>query len=811
MVRLRYLFPFLFALSGASGLIFEIVWQRYMVLAFGASAPAITAILTAFFTGIALGSWWGGKLLRTTRNLLRAYAFLELWIGLWGIAVPLLLKVADQLQIPLYEWLEPGPWMGFSLRFLLAMATVLPATLGMGATIPAMNRIVHGYKEEVGRSVSLAFGMNTAGAVLGCLLAGLLFIPELGLQRSLYAAGSLNVIVFLSVLLLAAFRNRTVDSPQNVGTGQPILQIAKEFGRSRVGVILSLYGLAGFLALGYEIVWFRMLGIYNSNSVITFTIGLAVYLLGFATGSLALFPLLAKRMQLRSVFALSLFGAGVASMLLVAAAYRFPDLNRQILHNLESVRTYHIIRQEILTAGILMFLPTCFMGLAYPAVCGLLVSSPAQTAPVTGLVYFVGTLGSAAGAISVSLGIVPAFDLTGSLAFLTIASAVLTVLAITATTPRHQLKSRTSVVGAGVLALTAAAFALFGHPFVEDGHLQRNGDNWAYRDSTPTFEKRLLRYRTGASGTVSVLEIVRSTDQARFLRVDNHAVAASDPGGLIDTKLLAHIPLVIHPNPKTAATVGFGSGSTSWSMSRYGVEVDAIEIEPEVINSAEFFTAQNHNVIQHPHFNLILDDARHHFHVTDRRYDVISTDVTNLQYKQNSSLYTREYFDLLKRRLRKGGIACAWAPMASVTDREFRILLATFQEVFPHTSVWIPTPTATSYYALFIGTPGPLKIDFQRLQGIFSDDAIREDLAEIGFLNFGQILRTLMLDAEGARQYAGEVPLHTDDRPILEFHTVASSWGAQVNLDTVLSYSVPAFNEYLINFTQRDFQETFSP
>jgi len=283
--------------------------------------------------------------------------------------------------------------------------------------------------------------------------------------------------------------------------------------------------------------------------------------------------------------------------------------------------------------------------------------------------------------------------------------------------------------------------------------------------------EKIMRYRAGRSGTILVCQ--NTEHGSRTICVDDQPVAATSSGNLVDSKMLAHLPLLLHPHPKTALTVGYGSGGTSWSMVQHGIEVECVEIEAEVPKSSNLFLTQNYNVLNEPNFLLTINDARNHLHTTQKKYDVISTDVTNLQYKQNGSLYTKEYFELMKRHLTVDGIACAWIPITGISEQEFKTLLRTWSEVYTHSSLWFMNHTYTNF-AILIATPNPLSIDMDRIQEGFSDPKIKDDLQKIRVNHPYQFVHFLLMGEDGIRQFTDQAPIHTDDHPVLEFYSVLS-------------------------------------
>ena len=759
----------LFFLSGVSGLAYETLWQRQMILIFGASAPATTAVLTSFFCGIAFGSLIGGRMLRRYANALAFYAAVELWIGVCALLLPFLLLGVEQLYVPLSQYWNAESQNAtplFLARFVMAVAVVLPATLGMGATIPAMNRILDEMrKQSIGTSVGLAYGTNTLGAVAGGLLTGFLLIKHLGVQNSLYLAFCVNAAVFVGALLLS--RRFPFTTP---------VHAAGKLPRAYFWLVAIYFG-SGFLALGLEILWLRVLGILATNGIYTFVIAITVYLLGFSLGSLFLFKRLARRFSALQIFFIANFGVGASALACISFAYFLPPIFRhqlvQIVVESGAPHLGHLTLFETVYAFSLMFLPALFMGLAYPAVCQKLIDDRENVAELSGLIYFVGNLGAMLGISLTGLVIITTLGLNATLGAFCVASALLALVTVLRYPDTFPARKRFAQAGAGLVSALSIAFVVAAPPILRFGNAAYDPqtEGWRQRPMRGDVQERhILRYKAGASATIIVKGEPLGTqpDFVRGLYVDDQQVASTGLEMVIDAKMLAHIPLMLHPHPSRVLTVGFGSGGTSYSMTTHGVDTFAAEIEPEVVRSAGFFLDVNHNVTGSPRFHLILNDARDHLHTTKRKYDVISTDVTNLQYKQNASLYSREYFRLMKQSLNEDGIACAWIPLTGIFEDELRILMRTFRSVFPHASLWF-MDHAENNFAILVGTPGPIRFDVKRFKEAFALPGVQGDLKRVGIEDPYQVMNFMYLDHEGYRQYAGTGPLHTDDRPILEF------------------------------------------
>jgi spermidine synthase len=638
---------------------------------------------------------------------------------------------------------------------------------------------------------------------MGGMLTGFLLIKSLGVRNSTYLAFGINALVFLGALYLS--RAFSFTTP---------LHIAKKLPNGFFWLVAIYFG-SGFLALGYEVLWLRMLGILATNGVYTFVLALAVYLLGFSLGSLFLFKQLAQSFSALKIFFIANLGVGATALACISSVYFWPPIiKRQLLRSVENGALHlgHLTSFEAVYAFSLMFLPAVFMGLAYPAVCQKLIEDKEHLAEQSGLIYFIGNLGAMFGIVLTGLLIIPALGLNGTFAAFCAASAVFAVLTLLIYPDTFPAGKSYGYASGGLVLMFSVLYVVNAPPILRYGEAHYDKQTKTWREGplhADAKETNILHYKAGASATILVKDERHSkaSDFVRRLYVDDQAVASTIPAAVIDAKMLAHIPLLLHPHPLNALTVGFGSGGTSYSMKAHGVATYAVEIEPEVLRSAEYFLDQNHNVMQSGNFRLILNDARDHLHTTRRQYDVISTDVTNLQYKQNASLYSREYFELMKQRLAEGGIACAWIPIKAIHEEDLQILMRTFHSVFPHATLWFMDHAETSF-GILIGTPQPVRFNMKRFKEAYAVPEVRRDLMRVGVEDPHQIMNFMYLDHEGYRAYAGTGPLHTDNRPALEFSSPVSFYAGGVPLYPMVekwdSLRAGSFSALLEGATEQD-------
>jgi spermidine synthase len=257
--------------------------------------------------------------------------------------------------------------------------------------------------------------------------------------------------------------------------------------------------------------------------------------------------------------------------------------------------------------------------------------------------------------------------------------------------------------------------------------------------------------------------------------VDGQPVAGTGAMSVVDQKMLAHLPLLLHPAPRHALTVGFGSGGTSYSMTLHGIDVDCVEIEAAVPGAAELFSSENHGVRGYPHYRLVIDDVRSWLRVSPVQYDVIATDCTNIQYRSNGDLYTVDYFRLMKRRLTPDGLATAWVPANGIDEADLKTLLRSFRQVFPHTSIWYMNSLPTDFL-IVIGSPGPLNIDLEALRRRMRQPEIARDLETVGLSDPCRLLYTFLAADGDLNAYLGTGPLNTDNRPVLSYTTYGATF-----------------------------------
>ncbi len=753
-----------FFLSGAAALVYEIVWQRMLMLVFGVSAWSITAVLTAFMAGLALGSWCMGRFADRSTNPVRSYAFIEFSIALAALAVSFAIDPLMAAYVQIAHALEPGFLGSQLIRFVLAfLIFLIPSTL-LGATMPFMSRIAAHSCRTIGSAFGWIYAINTLGSVGGAAVAGFVLIPKIGMRQAAYVALAGNVTAGLLAILLS-FGRQLRTLPKTVVAHSRIDVAPSTHDRDKHLSIRQIHLIAaslGFLGLGYEVAWSRLLAVYTLNSVYVFTMLMTVFLGGLAIGGgIAAVVIRRARNGVSKILAYVQFFAAMTGPLVLL----FTQVAAEWSYDLQLGVSSDVFWAEYSIAFGIVFIPTIIMGMSLPLLMELIPGGMDHPGGSVGKTYAFNAWGTVIGTALTGLVFIPWFGIRASLILLSVGNFILACVIAPSperATPRH----RQLIPIASVVFIIACTFVpqntQFYRPMVDPNNA-------------------IVYYAEGRSAVVHIELSQYAGETQRSLLVDSQSVAGTARHLVTDQKMLAHLPLLLHPNPKRAISVGFGTGGTSYSMKQHDVETHCVEIERAVPAASRQFFAQNHGAVgldqglgqYDSGFKLILDDARSWFHLATEPYDVIVDDLTSLQYKNNGNLYTVECFELIKKNLSPDGIACAWVPVNGIEENALKIAIKSFQEVFPHTSVWYFS-NVVNYFVVVVGTPEPLSIDIKDWRSRMTIPDVYYDLEEVGITNPYDLAASVILTEEEVARYVGNAPLHTDDKPILDYATHAS-------------------------------------
>jgi spermidine synthase len=752
----------LFVVSGAVGLIYEILWTRALGLIFGHTVFAITTVLAAFMLGLSLGSAALGRLARRAGHPLRLYAALEAGIGLSALAVTPLMDAAASLSLRLVT-VDARPLAVSAAQFALILPILLLPTALMGGTLPALIRLTGEGAERLGVRAGTLYAANTLGAVGGVATAGFALLPALGNRATGLLAAAANLALAGGAWVLSRSVPAPAPSPPPVST--PLGEDGGIGPHARGAAMLALAA-SGALAMVSETAWARALSLVVGSSTYAFTAMLLAFLLGIGLGSAA-YAARAPRPTLGLLGGIQLGAAGAGALALFAFR-RMPDL---FLWGFAISDAPAVVQPLQIAVSILTLLPiTCALGATFPCAVALAARPGDHASGAVGTPYAVNTLGAIAGTVVAGFLLVPTLGVEGTLRAAVGGSGAL-ALALMAWERWQAHGSRAAgpwrrwgAAGlAAAAALAAAALPGWDRRVLTSGVAIYGNTYLATAGGlhTALAGERLLSYRDGIGATVSVHENARG----RFLRINGKTDAST---GDMETQLmLGHLPLLLRPGARDVLVIGLGSGVTAGAVLRHPVRhLDVIEIEPAVAEAAAFFSRENGNALGDPRARLWIADARQFLLANSTRYDAIISEPSNPWIGGIAALFTREFFALVRSRLTPGGVAVQWVHGYGLAPGDLRMIVRTFGTAFPDATLW--GPNGGDY--LLVGGAGLITLDPAAIGArVASAPGVRRDLEGIGFNSPDSLLADFLLREDDLARYAAGAGLNTDDLLPLEF------------------------------------------
>ncbi|MDC0357582.1 fused MFS/spermidine synthase [Oligoflexia bacterium] len=769
---MRRIISILFLLSGITGLVYQVLWAKYLALFLGSTAQAHTIVLAVFLGGLALGSIVFGRIADRIGNQLALYGWLEIGVGVLGAASPYLLSSGADMYLYLARDNLLNPTILFLLKLVFSALVLLVPTVLMGGTLPALSRFMTDALGDMERKVSWLYFLNSAGAAFGALIAGFVLIPGLGLDlsTSLVAAG--NIVIGLIALLLAKGRAGVLAANQ-VG---PTTEVAEAGGGVSVYHIYIIYFaifLSGCISLGYEIAWIRLLSLVLGSSTYSFSIMLAAFIAGIALGAL-----LVNRRIFPSVDSYLLFGfAELALALSVLFTLQFYErlpfyfsFYKGMLSDTPAAYNVFLLL-KFLFCFCLMLLPTTCLGMTLPLATRAVTNSVSEIGKKVGNVYSANTLGNVIGAILAGLLLLPLLGIQTLIE----AGAVLNLLiGLIVVFTAAQTVARTKLTTAFVcIALAALALGYVGSwdkKIITSGAFLKNITlhNISFDKFKHGFGNQdLLYYKDDSNATVSV---TKYHGGGTVLKVNGKADAST--GRDISTQmLLAQIPLMLKTDAKQVLVVGLGSGITAGSALTHTIDtVDVVEISQGVVEAAQYFNSHNGAALKDPRLNLHVEDAKTFLALTPKLYDVIISEPSNPWIAGIGNLFSVEFYREAKAHLAPGGVMVQWFHSYAIDDELVRLILRTFAASFEHVTLWNTIQnSAVDGDFLLIGSSRPLVPSYSAVEAKLIEPKIAADFARIGIKSLATLMSLQVGTDRGVRAIGGRGHLNADRFPVLEY------------------------------------------
>ena len=776
MTSRRWSILAIFVLSGAAGLMYEVVWSRQLVLVFGNTTQAVSTILTGFFAGMAIGSWAGGRLADRVKRPLLLYGLLEAILVVVVLLTPVTFRLIGEVYRGAFASLEATPQVLALVRFGLALLALAPATILMGATLPTLTRYLSRDAAHLSSAFGRLYAANTIGAIIGAALAGLVLIEIFGLTETLIVAAGCSGAA--AVMAIAIDRRRRAAAAREIAPPPPPLPAAADSDESadtdpRPRLALVIAFVSGLTSLAYQVLWTRLLASGTGNYTYVFTLILVVFLSGIAIGAL-LYTLLRRRIRL-PVALLARTNVIVGFLALAGACF---VLSRPIDFTIVDGRIDGLISVLFWRVLVVVLPVTIVMGLSFPASSALVAGREGKVATSAGLLLAANTLGAIVGTFVVPFFVIPAIGSPNAIGVIALGNVALGI-ALAYKAPIRSVAGRVTTYGLGGATAAVIVVALGTGNLLVDPSVARiqalKGQVYA------TAEDEIASVQAGETSGYPELWV---TGTSMTLLT-------------VDAKLMPILPLMLRPGSTSALTVAFGMGSAFRSGVIAGLRTDAVELVPSVLPMFGYFYPDAAQILANPNGRVVVTDGRNYMELTDRRYDIIVTDPPPpIESSGVSVISSLEYYRAGHDRLNEGGVMMQWVPYGQTLD-EFRAHVRTFAEVFPNVLV-LHGPGGYGFFML--GSDQPMS---------FSDAATREVLGRPGILEdisgaydspaetvdawAALIPKLIVLDGGQATAFAGSGPLVTDDRPLPEYFLLRRVFGTESPLLTPDSLAEAGF------------------
>ena len=780
-----------FFLSGLTGLIYEILWTRMIIKIIGGAPFAVSIILTIFMGGLGIGSYIASRTIdrfERPAKLVQIYGTLELAIGAYAFAIPALLAAFKPVYALLYNHLY-GHFMLYNLlTFIGCFILLCTPVICMGATLPILCRFYVTRLSHLGTHAGRLYGLNTIGAALGALLCGFWLINLLSMWGTLILAVSINGIIGFACLL----SGRKMEMPQQAQEQaeadskealQKTAQQRAELSENQQAIngALVIFAVSGFCAMAYEVIWTKLLGLIVGPTTYSFTIVLVSFILGLAVGSM-IFGFLADKIR-RPIWLLIYTQSGAALFaLLISQVFGNSQLFfAKLIYQFQNSFALLNISKAGLLFGF-MFLPTLCLGATFPLVGKIYTQSVSKIGRSIGFAYAINTVGAVSGSFCAGFVLIPLAGKERSLS-LVIGLQLLTSLVITGillSKEKSAILRRISLAAPALAGLLLCLhFPVWNHRLLSEGEYHRFDNIEADIESSGWLEAlfngteilsdirnyELVYYGDGIGGFTTVIKHTDRLGNTSYRLLNSGKPDASSQGDMDTQTLLAHFPMLFHPNPKTVMVLGLASGITAGETLYYPIEkLDVLDINRQVVRASDFFLPWNNNVLSDPRTNLIIQDGRAHLLLTKQKYDVIISEPSNPWMAGLAALFTRDFFTLAKNRLNEDGIFVQWLHAYQMDWATFALVGRTFAQVFPNSILVsaMPPPYETDY--LLVGLKGKNRLvpDNARQKIFYARQSKNITLCD------PKILYRLIL-SEDLEKLFGQGPVNTDDWPRLEF------------------------------------------
>jgi spermidine synthase/tetratricopeptide (TPR) repeat protein len=768
--NVKTIIALLFVITGIAGLIYQIVWFKYLGLFLGNTTYAQMTVLAVFLGGLAFGNHLFGKRADRLKNPIFIYSVLEIFIGVYCLLYPSLnSKLGDLfLSFSSQNELMSTPFLFTSARFVVAAFLLFLPTTAMGGTLPILSSFFVEKIENTRKEVAALYFLNSFGAVVGIMFAGFVLIKEFGLNTTIYATAFLNLIAGFSALYISLGQ---IESEESKKFPEQIDEKINSSPEKRIVVCaIIVVGISGMAALLYEMVWVRLLINFLGSSTYAFSIMLMAFIGGITLGSFVVSQKAVKRFNQIKLLTFLQASIALSTMIILLFYERLPyylwKVSSLLSRTPESFEIFLFVK--FLICFSLMFLPTLFMGMSLPVATEIVSSSNNQVGLSVGKVFSVNTIGTVVGVVLTGLFFIPMFGIKTTFEIgigLNLLAASLLLLMT------YQFNALEKIffgfVGLIIFVSYLLLFPGWNEKIMLSGVFRTLSQlpPATFEDFTNRFEgEKIVFYEEGVNANVAVTQSILNPLHKRL--IINGKPDASSYYDMPTQILSGEIPMMLHKNPKNVFVVGFGSGTTIGSVLVHPVDkVVCAEISKEVISAASHFKSENKNCIEDPRFKIYNEDAITFLKLSKEKYDVIISEPSNPWIAGIGNLFSKEYFSECLSKLNPDGIMVQWLQLYEADDSIVKLVLNTFSSVFPYAQIW----NGTANDLIIVGSKNKITLDFNLLVQKFYTPEVKEDFERIGINNPFTFLFTQSISPRGFDSVVENFPINSETHPLLEF------------------------------------------
>ena len=759
---------FLFFCSGATALVYEVVWSKYLSLMLGSTVQAQTVVLAVFMGGLALGNRLIGARADLLARPLSAYGYLEVTIGLYAFCFSAIFSLADKVFIGLGSKLFENSLGMLLLKSGLSVGLLLLPTMLMGGTLPLLAAWLQRQSDDAGRWSARFYSTNSLGAVCGSFVAGFLLIRNLGLVSSLQITALVNVLVGLAAVGLGRAQGEEAKPKSAAAVAGENRAAATGENSSAMRWATLLVALTGAVSMGLEVLASRSLTLIFGASLQAFAVVLMAFILGIGAGSAAVASPRLKRWRSEgAIIGLLLAAAGIVG-LLVLGIEQWVELYRHIKVGLAPTRMGYRFYQAI-TGGfslVVIGLPAAFIGAVLPLCLRWVSDSGKGFGERVGRLLTWNTLGAVVGVLFTGFFLMPQAGLRNAFNLLAVA------LCVPAFLLAWSAQRRAWAGAAGALAVALVISCVAG------------GESWRHVLSSGLFRSRetvvdsttiplrkqtvkILFYEDAPDATVTIEQTGsgQGLDANIGLRINGKA-EASTQGDLTTQLLLAHLPMLARPGSEDVFVLGLASGISCSGFLAHPIKhlTVADNCEP-VTRAVDFFAPWNRGVRTNAVSRIRIEDARTVLKLENKSYDVIVSEPSNPWFASVGSVFSREFYEICKRRLKPGGLMVQWFHVYEMHDGIVEMVLRTFGSSFPEMEIW----DTNEGDIILLGSDRPWQLTLDGLRRAYTNAEVLKDMESIGLGTPEALLARLFASQRTAPAIAGPGPIQTDGFPVLEY------------------------------------------